>query len=87
MGNIAQNQVAGPVKPRQILTAFMDIKTWLGAVMIAGVALANTAFVIFIPTFILEFGFSACMLKHSGLCLTRFIKLNFYMQWRLSYIP
>ncbi|KAK7964529.1 hypothetical protein LTR80_005530 [Exophiala xenobiotica] len=44
---------------RQIVVALKDMKTLFGALLMGGVCLANTAFVIFMPTFIKEIGYSA----------------------------
>jgi uncharacterized membrane protein YbhN (UPF0104 family) len=57
---LGQNNADVKIVPRQILAALNDVKTWLGALLMGGVCLANTAFVIFMPTFVKAFGYSAC---------------------------
>ena len=42
---------------RQVLVAFKDPKTWLMSYITASISMALAAFVVFLPTFIREFGF------------------------------
>lgn len=56
----AKNDADVKLDFRQIFAALKDMKTWFGALLMAGVCLANTAFVVFMPTFITEIGYSAC---------------------------
>jgi hypothetical protein len=55
-----QNTVHAGVAPKQILVGLKDPKTWLGSLIVAAPAMSITAFVIFLPTFMTEFGFSKC---------------------------
>jgi MFS family permease len=54
-----QNVANAKIKPNQILIGLKDPKSYLGAMAVAAPALGVTAFNIFLPTFIKEFGFSS----------------------------
>ena len=62
---IGQNTANAKIVPRQILIGIKDPKSYLGALVIAAPALGITAFAIFLPTFIKEFGFDPCKFKHN----------------------
>ena len=53
------NTLHSKVNYRQIRVGLIDPKTWLGGLIIGPIAASVTALVVFLPTFVHEFGISA----------------------------